>query len=90
MLYSCLGYSYTTHCQSRCVEKIELYAADGDADEDELVLALLRLMGDFFIDRFAPCWPVCGLLSLSLFVLTAQKRRRLFAVVPELAIIEIK
>lgn len=42
---------------------------------------------DYFIDLFAPCWPVLhGSLSCSLLVLTAQMRRRHLAAVPELAI----
>lgn len=42
---------------------------------------------DYFIDFFAPCWPVLhGSLSCSLLVLTAQLRRRQLTAVPELAI----
>lgn len=50
-----------------------------------LVLLLLLVGDDYFIDLFAPCWPVLGTLSCSLLV-CAQQRSRHLAAVPELAI----
>lgn len=80
----------STNCQSWMMQ--EKRSSVGNADGDDVVRRTTRACSragvvDYFIDLFAPCWPVLhGSLSCSLLVLTAQMRRRHLTAVPELAI----
>lgn len=84
----CLSFT-STNCQSWVIQERRSNVGNADGNDVGRTTRACSRAGvvDYFIDLFAPCWPVLhGSLSCSLLVRTAQMRRRHLAAVPELAI----